>query len=97
MLDRDHPEKTLDFTVKRNNEIVHIPVTPALAADGGGRIGVSLAPNARIVRKVAKGAAEAVAMASSEFGRLTNIVTSGMGRLALRMHLCKACRTPSMR
>jgi hypothetical protein len=73
----DHPEKQLDFLVSRGEEIIHIPVTPALSADGGGRIGVSLAPNAKIVRKVASSAAEAVKMASSEFGRLFNTVTGG--------------------
>lgn len=74
---RDHPEKRLDFTVSRGGEIVHIPITPELAADGGGRIGVSLAPNASITRRAAKGLGEALSLASSEFGRLTNIVTGG--------------------
>ena len=75
--DRDHPEKKLDFTVARGASIVHIPVTPALAADGGGRIGVSLAPNASIVRRAAKGVGEALSLTGSEFSRLLNIVTSG--------------------
>ena len=74
---RDHPEKKLDFTVSRGGSIVHIPVTPALAADGGGRIGVSLAPNAKIVRRAAKGISEALSLTGSEFSRLLNIVTGG--------------------
>lgn len=61
----------------RGASIVHIPVTPALAADGGGRIGVSLAPNASIVRRAAKGVGEALSLTGSEFSRLLNIVTSG--------------------
>lgn len=57
---------------------MHIPITPELAADGGGRIGVSLAPNASIKRRAAKGLGEALSLTGSEFGRLTNIVTSGV-------------------
>ena len=73
----DHPEKRLDFEVVRGTETIHLPITPSLAADGGGRIGVSLASNATIVRKVAKNPGEAVLMASSEFARLATVVTSG--------------------
>jgi hypothetical protein len=78
MLCRDHPEKKLDFTISRKNEIIHIPVTPALAADGTGRIGVSLAVNAKIVRKAANGIGESLTLAGKEFGRLTSIVVGGM-------------------
>lgn len=74
---RDHPEKRLDFTVSRGRKILHIPVTPDLAADGGGRIGVSLAPNASITRRAARGIGEALSLTASEFSRLTGIVTNG--------------------
>ncbi len=74
---RDHPEKRLDLTIARKREIVHIPVTPSLAADGGGRIGVTLASNASIARRAAKGPAQALRMAGAEFGRLAGIVTGG--------------------
>ncbi|CAL8463938.1 g3473 [Coccomyxa elongata] len=85
----DHPEKRLDFTVSRGGDIVHIPITPELAADGGGRIGVSLAPNASIKRRAAKGLAEALSLTSSEFGRLTNIVTSGLQQLVFNFEKTK--------
>ena len=78
MLCRDHPEKKLDFTVSRKGEIIHIPVTPALAADGTGRIGVSLAVNAKIVRKATNGIGESLTLAGKEFGRLASIVVGGM-------------------
>ena len=81
---RDHPEKTIDFTVSRNGGIVHIPVTPSLSADGTGRIGVSLAVNAKIVRKAAKGPGDALRLASAEFGRLTGIVVGGVSRALIR-------------
>lgn len=76
---RDHPEKRLDLTVVRDKQLIHIPVTPSLAADGGGRIGVTLASNASIVRRAAKGAGQALSMAGAEFGRLASIVTGGEG------------------
>ena len=74
---RDHPEKKIDFTVLRNGQISHIPVTPALSADGSGRIGVSLAVNAKIVRKAANGLGDAAGLAAAEFSRLTGIVVGG--------------------
>ena len=74
---RDHPEKKIDFTVLREGQITHIPVTPALAADGSGRIGVSLAVNAKIVRKAANGLGDAAGLAAAEFSRLTGIVVGG--------------------
>ncbi len=74
---RDHPEKKIDFTVLRNGQISHIPVTPSLAADGSGRIGVSLAVNAKIVRKAANGLGDAAGLAAAEFSRLTGIVVGG--------------------
>ena len=74
---RDHPEKKIDFTVLRDGQITHIPVTPALAADGSGRIGVSLAVNAKIVRKAANGLGDAAGLAAAEFSRLTGIVVGG--------------------
>ncbi len=56
---------------------MHIPVTPTLAADGGGRIGVSLAANARVVRRAAAGPVQALRAAGAEFSRLAGIVTGG--------------------
>ncbi|EIE19004.1 intramembrane metalloprotease [Coccomyxa subellipsoidea C-169] len=85
----DHPEKKLDFTVSRGGSIVHIPVTPALAADGGGRIGVSLAPNAKIVRRAAKGISEALSLTGSEFSRLLNIVTGGLQQVIFNFEKTK--------
>lgn len=61
----------------RQRDIMHIPVTPSLAADGGGRIGVSMAPNATVVRKAAKGPRQALRLAGAEFVRLASIVTNG--------------------
>ena len=81
---RDHPEKTIDFTVPEWRGIVHIAVTPSLSADGTGRIGVSLAVNAKIVRKAAKGPGDALRLASAEFGRLTGIVVGGMSCALIR-------------
>ena len=83
------------FTVSRNGEIIHVPVTPALSADGTGRIGVSLAVNAKIVRKAAKGPGDAFRLASAEFGRLTGLVVGGMSYvLSGPLALARAAQRP---
>ena len=43
-----NPKRELTFKVERAGEVLTIPVTPAEQPDGGGRIGVSLAPNALV-------------------------------------------------
>ncbi|CAL5226212.1 g9051 [Coccomyxa viridis] len=85
----DHPEKKIDFTVLRNGQISHIPVTPTLSADGSGRIGVSLAVNAKIVRKAANGLGDAAQLAATEFGRLTGIVVGGLQQIVTNFEKSK--------
>ena len=43
----------------------------------GGRIGIQLAPNARLNYKRAGDPIQVLSVAASQFGRLTNTVTSG--------------------
>lgn len=43
------------MSVDRGGERLSIPVTPAPSKDGSGRIGISLAANADVRRKVASG------------------------------------------
>ncbi|KAK9821093.1 hypothetical protein WJX81_001563 [Elliptochloris bilobata] len=76
------PERTLDLTVRRpGGDTVHLPVTPALASDGGGRIGVQLSANAALSRRVAAGPGQALAMAAGEFRKLLNVVTTGLQQI----------------
>lgn len=85
---RNSPERTLDLTVRRRGgNTVHLPVKPALAPDGGGRIGVQLSANAALSRRIAAGPGQALAMASAEFRKLLGVVTTGAPRPLSRL-LC---------
>ncbi len=75
---RASPNKQLNLTVLRDGQPLVIPVVPAAAPDGAGRIGVQLSANVDIERVRASGPAEAVEFASRDFGRLLGAVTGGM-------------------
>ncbi|KAK9814195.1 hypothetical protein WJX72_002001 [[Myrmecia] bisecta] len=75
------PNERLTITVRRDGQLLDIPVTPAEAPDGGGRIGVQLAMNAKITRTVAKDPIQAAALASKEFTKLLNTVTNGLQQI----------------
>lgn len=75
---RASTSKELRLTVQRGGETLTIPVVPAPAPDGAGRIGVQLAANVDIERVRASGPGEAVGFASRDFGRLLGAVTGGV-------------------
>ncbi|KAK3274742.1 hypothetical protein CYMTET_17092 [Cymbomonas tetramitiformis] len=75
------PEKSLVFHINRAGEELDLDLTPELAKDGGGRIGVSLAPNADVRRVKAESAGEALRMTSKEFNRLTGTVVGGLSQI----------------
>lgn len=76
---RDNPGRELQLTVQRAGEQLVIPVTPAPSSkDGTGRIGIQLASNAEILRKSASNPAEAVALATQEYFKLTGTVLKGL-------------------
>lgn len=74
---RASASKELRLTVQRGSERLTIPVVPAPAPDGAGRIGVQLAANVDIERVRASGPGEAASFASRDFGRLLGAVTGG--------------------
>ena len=77
MICRNSPGRRLVLTVQRGAEELTVPVTPTLAADGSGKIGVQLASRARILHQVARSPSAAVAAAGTEFGRQLNAVLTG--------------------
>ena len=79
----------MTFTIDRKGESLEIPVKPAEAPDGTGRIGVQLAANAQVSRNVSKDPVQAVQLAAKQFGKLTKTVV--MGRHATDARKGPAC------
>src|SRR6478672_8370832 len=46
-----HPNQPLDLTLQRNDQTLHLTVTPESGKDGKGQVGVRLAANGKIVRQ----------------------------------------------
>jgi hypothetical protein len=64
--------------VQRGEERLRIPVTPTPSgSDGSGRIGITLAANAKIVKKKGGDVVATVALAADEFVKLTGTVVGG--------------------
>ena len=82
---RIHPNEEMTFTIDRKGESLEIPVKPAEAPDGTGRLGVQLAANAQVTRNISKDPLQAVQLAARQFGKLTTTVVGG--RQLLLQHL----------
>lgn len=77
LLCRIHPKEVMTFTVDRQGQSIDIPVKPAEAPDGTGRIGVQLAANAQISHITSKDPLQAVQLAGKQFAKLTKTVVGG--------------------
>lgn len=75
------PNQTLELKVQRNQQILSIPVTPELGADGNGKIGVGLYPNGEVVRKRAGSIGEAFNRGAQEYQRIIMLTARGLGQL----------------
>lgn len=82
---KDNPGRPLDFQIRREGfpDLLSIKITPDLAYDGAGKIGVQLSKNARLRRVKAANLGEATQKASNEFMRLTTTVTEGLKQIFL--------------
>lgn len=78
---RQSPNTTLQFTVKRGDEIFHIPVTPIPGDKGEGKIGVMLAPNGEVVRRPARSFFEVLNAAADLFQNYTELTLNGFRQL----------------
>ncbi|HEY9890937.1 MAG TPA: RIP metalloprotease RseP [Candidatus Sericytochromatia bacterium] len=78
---QNHPNKPIAFTIKRNDQVISLPITPRLEEDGKGHIGVGLNPNGTIVRQRAKNIVEAFSTSAQEFQRITVLTVQGFGQL----------------
>ena len=87
-----HLDEMMTFTVDRQGEPVDIPIRPAKAPDGTGRIGVQLAANAQVSTQKAESPGQAVQLAGKQFAKLTKMVVSGEIAVCLLLFsLCTAC------
>lgn len=82
---KKNPGKTLSFLVeRRQRDVRQILVTPDVSMeDGTGKIGVQLAPNAKIIKVRATDLADATVRASREFRRLLWIVIGELKQVFL--------------
>lgn len=82
---KDNPGRSLDFEVRRQGfpDLLGLKITPDLAYDGAGKIGVQLSTNARLHRVKANNLGEALTKTSKEFRRLTSTVTEGLKQIFL--------------
>lgn len=78
---KNSPGRRVVLTVQRGPDVLEVPVTPDVAADGGGKIGVQLASNYAIQRVKPAGPAEVLTMTGDEFGRLWGQVYGGLKQL----------------
>jgi len=78
---KESANQTLNFTVKRNDETLTIPITPELGSNGKGKIGVMLAPNGEFLRRKPDNVIEAFSVGASQFQRYTNLTVQGFVQL----------------
>lgn len=79
---QDAVGQSLDLTVRRDDQILHLKVTPVADESGQGRIGVQLAHNRQVTRQPTS-VVQAFAEGSSEFQRLAGLTIKGFGQLLL--------------
>lgn len=63
--------------IRRGEQLLDLPVTPALAGDGGGRLGVQLVPNISFTHRRAADMPAAALVASKQLARCFGIVLGG--------------------
>ncbi len=78
---QNHPNQAMTFSIKRNAEIISLPITPKLEQDGKGHIGVGLNPNGTIVRQRAKNIVQAFTTSAQEYQRIIVLTVQGFGQL----------------
>lgn len=78
---QNHPNQPLLMEIQRQEQKIALTVTPELAPDGKGRIGVQLSSNGTIVRQRAGNIVEAFSNAATEFERIVKLTFQGFGQL----------------
>ncbi len=75
------PNQTLKFTVKREDDLINLIITPAITEAGKGKIGVMLAPYGEVFKRHPENIVELFTVASQQFERYTILTVKGFGQL----------------
>jgi membrane-associated protease RseP (regulator of RpoE activity) len=75
------PNQPLNLTVKRDQEIISLTVTPQPDSEGNGKIGVKLSPNGEVIRTKSRNFAEAFVMGAKEYERIAVLTAKGFWQL----------------
>src|SRR6478672_1428809 len=76
-----HPNQPLDLTLQRNDQTLHLTVTPESGKDGKGQVGVRLAANGKIVRQRVNNIVDVFAIAAKDYQKITILTAQGLGLL----------------
>lgn len=78
---QSHPNQSIELSVQRSDRTLNIQVKPETGADGKGRIGVQLSPNAKITQRRAQNPFEVLTIAADEYQRVTGSILQGFVQL----------------
>lgn len=78
---QEHPQEPLTLKIQRDSQTLSVRVTPDLAADGTGRIGVQLVPNGKVERRHVTNILEAFSQGASEFQKIAILTVQGFVQL----------------
>ena len=75
------PNQTLEFTIKREEQLIDLNITPQLSDSGQGKIGVMLSPYGELIKRHPQNIGELFSVAAKQFERYTNLTIQGFGQL----------------
>ncbi len=79
---QEHPNQSLSLLIQRGDSTtITLSMTPEVAPDGKGRIGVLLGPHGKVVRHRAANVVEAFRQSATEFQRIVILTVQGFGQL----------------
>lgn len=78
---QSRPNQPVRLQVQRQNQVVELTVTPELAPNGQGRIGVQLQDNVHLSNRYSRNPFEAMALGGQEFHRLLTNTVQGYWEL----------------
>jgi len=85
---QSHPGESLRLDISRQGQAEIVTVIPELGADGRAKVGVQLAPNAKVTREHTLNLLKLSAAAAQEFERITRLTVTGF--IKLFQHLDQA-------